>query len=321
MPKITPPEFVEGDVVEKRDITDLRDSINTNLIDEIDGSNIREEGLDRRVFKEGSVVPKFTTTQRLYSSTIQTVASSQNWRIVSYDNADDLKGNKYEASRAVLPIEWNTETDTHCVIRLSMYVDSQSGPRRPVEDAQNYWDFGLLVVSPGESRPSGFPTTGFEQMACFTKNFRVSPFQRVGLNNAFNRDRTQGYFTKGQSNAIHRALGLSGDFDEANVDNQRRRVGSSVPSSNVFSYHEETYPRGAWYQYAFDRASNFNSSFSMTCHATSELSRASQLNANFMWPFSGTAKIYVMYRSNLAVPNPPVLDVHNLNLSAQIYRR
>ena len=69
MPKITPPEFVEGDVVEKRDITDLRDSINTNLIDEIDGSNIREEGLDRRVFKEGSVVPKFTTTQRLYSST------------------------------------------------------------------------------------------------------------------------------------------------------------------------------------------------------------------------------------------------------------
>ena len=321
MPKITPPEFVEGDVVEKRDITDLRDSINTNLIDEIDGSNIREEGLDRRVFKEGSVVPKFTTTQRLYSSTIQTVASSQNWRIVSYDNADDLKGNKDNPNQAVMPIRWNTETDTHCVIRLSMYVDSQTGERRPVKDAQNYWDFGLLVVSPGESRPSGFPTTGFEQMASFTKTFRVSPFQRVGLNNAFNRDRTQGYFTKGQSNAVHRGLGLSGTFDPHDTDIQRRKIGDSCPNSDVFSYHTKTYPRGAWYQYAFDRSSNFNASFSMTCHATSELSRASKLNANFMWPFSGTARIYVMYRSNLAVPDPPAIDVHNLNLSAQIYRR
>ena len=319
MPKISPPEFVEG-VVEKGDITELQDSINTDLVGQIDGSNIREEGLDRRVFKEGSIVPKFTTTQRIYSSEIQSVVCDTGWRRISYSEADHLKGNKGHSNIAMMPVQWDPETDTHCVIRLSMYIDTQTTDGRPVS-GNNLWDFGLLVIPPGKSFPGGYPQAGFGRGGSLTDIHRVAPFQRVGLNTAFTQNRTQGHFTKGQSEFIHDQLGLGGTYETGSSSNERSRIGTATSSTNTFGFHNDTYPRGTWYQYAFDRGANFNASFSMTCHATSELSSAADVTSSFLWPDAGKAEIYVMYRSFLGGAVPPFVDVHNLNLSAQIYRR
>ena len=51
MPKINTTPFKEGDVIRKSDITSVADEI--EAIDlAIDEENLREEGLDRRVFAE-----------------------------------------------------------------------------------------------------------------------------------------------------------------------------------------------------------------------------------------------------------------------------
>ncbi len=323
MPKIDSPDFVEGDVVQKSDITKLRDDINETLIDGVDSSNIREEGLDRRVFESGSVVPKFTKTQRAYSSTKTSALASQRWNYLLYLEASDLKGNKAHSNYASTSVRWNPETDTHCVIRLSMYVDSRTTGRRP-QDGDNYWDFGLVIVPPGQSRPDSM-LTGFEPNAWTTGGIRVSPYQRVGLTGAFNVNRNKGYFTKGQSTSLTRSAGFV-EWRSDVSSNERDLIddgtgGTWATSAGTLGYHDDTYPRGTWYQYAFDRGSNFNSSFSMTAHCTSELSRASEGTSQFFWPDAGTAEIYVVYRSNLPSPTPNFLDVLNLNLSAQIYRR
>lgn len=319
MPKINLPDFVEGDVVQKSDITKLRDDINENLTNRIDSSNIREEGLDRRIFESGSVVPKFTKTQRVYSSSLQSAVASEVWNYLVYLDPDELKGNKAHGNYASTKVEWDPETDTHCVIRLSMYVDTREGSLRPT-DAHNFWDFGLVIVPPGQSRPTvGSMHTGFEPNAWTTGNIMVSPYQRVGLTNAFNSLRNEGYFTLGQSKALSEAAGFV-EYSSSASGNERKKP-AAFTGTGRFGYHDETYPRGTWYQYAYDRGANFNSSFSMTAHCTSELSRASEETSQFFWPDAGTATIWVVYRSKIREMTPNYIDVLNLNLSAQIYRR
>ena len=67
MPKAKSPEMVEGDVIEKDHILSLKKEIDS-FSDEIDTTNIREEGLDRRVFSVDSIVPRHELTQKTYAS-------------------------------------------------------------------------------------------------------------------------------------------------------------------------------------------------------------------------------------------------------------
>ena len=307
MPKINSPDFVEGDVVQKTDITDLKDSIDGSLIGKIDGENIREEGLDRRVFAADSIVPKYEKTQKVYSSSRLNVVANEHWRYVNYSNPATLKGNKLVGNRPSLGIDWDPETDTHCVIRLSMFVDTKHMPTRP-QTGNFYWDFGLVVCPPDVDSPSTL-RTGHTRTGSPLPS--VSPFQRVGLQNAFTAHLKTGYWTKGQTSSL--VPGYSETSDSA------ERFNPDGDAPNIFGYQNDTYPRGAWYQYAYDRGANLNASITLTCHASSQLNNAPK--GVFFWPTAGQAKVFVCYRSSIAVPKPAGITVENLNLSYQVYRR
>ena len=310
MPKIYPPVFVEGDVLEKKDITGLRDSIKSDLNTKVDELNIREEGLDRRVFADGAIVPKYDETQKVYANEQGQLYSHANWHRIHYADFSKVKGKKLHPSNAAVGIEWDPEIDTHCVIRFSAFVDTRPYTHKP-KSVDTYWDFGLVIIPPGGGSLPDTPTTGFiSDVGSEGLWHRVSPYQRVGLNQAFTYRSGAGYWNKSQSE------GLDSSWSTIDSDYERRVVDSDAPE--IIGYHVDTYPRGAWYQYPFSRRTNLNATISMTAHATSERSRT--VGSHFKWTEKGTASVYAVYRSNATV-DPPSIYIDNFNLSYQKYRR
>jgi hypothetical protein len=332
MPKIPTPSFVEGDIINKNDILDLKSGLK-DINQDIDSENIREEGLDRRIFKPGSIVPQFENNQRVYSSATQGIVMNTKWKLVRYDDADDLKGNKASSNVPEIHIDWNPERDTHCIIRFSAYVDSRHSEARILQ-TNNFWDIGLVIVPPGVSKPDAAflktihqPTSGLGDV-----HIGVYPYQRIGLTYAFSGGYNQGYLTRGESD----------DYvsDDPILHNQEYRVLSDDDGDTIdqlYRYQENTYPRGAWNQYAFDRAGNMNGSIGLVAHATSQLSTytndasepdKTESGGQLFWTKKGTAKIYAVYRSALAAPSSsstfttaPYINIHSLSLQAQIIRR
>ena len=332
MPKIPTPSFVEGDIINKDDILDLKSGLK-DINQHIDSENIREEGLDRRIFKPGSIVPQFENTQRVYSSATQPIVMSTSWKLVGYDDPDDLKGNKANHNVPRIHLHWDPETDTHCIIRFSAYVDSRHSEARVLQ-TNNFWDIGLVIVPPGIDKPDAAflrtihqPPSGLGDV-----HVGVNPYQRIGLTYAFSGGFNQGYLTSGESDDY-----VSYDSRE---DDQEFKIisdddGDSV--ENLYRYQENTYPRGAWNQYAFDRAGNMNGSIGLVAHATSQLSTytndasapdRTESGGQLFWTKKGIAKIYVVYRSALAGPSAdgtfttsPYINIHSLSLQTQIIRR
>lgn len=332
MPKIPTPSFVEGDIINKDDILDLKSGLK-DINQHIDSENIREEGLDRRIFKPGSIVPQFENNQRVYSSATQSIVMNTSWKLVGYDDPDDLKGNKASSNVPRIHLDWNPERDTHCIIRFSAYVDSRHSDQRVLQ-TNNFWDIGLVIVPPGLDAPDAAflrtihqPTSGLGDV-----HVGVYPYQRIGLTYAFSGGFNQGYLTRGESD----------DYvsDDPMLDDQEYRILSDDDGDAIeqlYRYQENTYPRGAWNQYAFDRAGNMNGSIALVAHATSQLSTYTNdasapertgEGGQLFWTKEGTAKIYVVYRSGLGAPSSsgtfstaPYINIHSLNLQAQIIRR
>ncbi len=331
MPKINSPEFVEGDTLSKEQITDLKADINENLVGQIDGDNLREEGLDRRAFDHGTVVPNFdTVNQRIYADRRTKPFYSRHWTKLYYGtpNAEPgtLKGNTV-SNNAEMHVRWDPETDSDAIIRLSLLFDTRFTDFRP-RHIDYFWDFGLMFVPPDVSEPD-FPRTGNSLFAVSGQQPAVSPFQRLQLNNAFSNFHKFGYYKKSFTGEFS-GFGSSGAGGYDGTSAQRKLIDSD--HKNIFGYHELTYPRGAYYQYTYERAANMNSSFSMVAHATSRASDIGQATNKYYWTKKGVYKIFVMYRSAVSdiadvspdsgnQTGPSFGDVPNMNLSCQIIRR
>ena len=166
MPKINTTIFKEGDVIQKSDITSVGDEV--EAIDTVlDEDNIREEGLDRRVFDT------FPWTR--YSDDPEEIKA----RIRLHRHEDWAKHSAVE----ILRIPWDTADHSDVIIRCSFFIDSRGSDlsdasvRVPNDD----WEFGLHVTHPDE-------TLAIMQLSGDTYNGGIWPYARIGLSKAFQRD-------------------------------------------------------------------------------------------------------------------------------------
>lgn len=204
MPIVTPTDFVEGEVITKASILDTRTAIEEIDFD-IDGDNIREEGLDRRVFEDLSLVSNPYDSVRLAS--YQDLPRSTAWRAAVC--SDGSLVNSFAPHWPQINIPWDPELDSYVIVRCSFLFispDPKSGESLWSEDA---FDFGLYVIPPNAT-PLSSPALAYN-----TSGAGIWPYSRTYLNEAFSRY------------AEDAGTGFKGQHDEWGFD-QRSRMMQSV---------------------------------------------------------------------------------------------
>tara|TARA_R110001592_G_scaffold327580_1_gene608787 strand:- start:1123 stop:2019 length:897 start_codon:yes stop_codon:yes gene_type:complete len=298
MPKVQPKDFKEGDVINRSEILETHTAIEEVDLD-IDQENIREEGLDRRLFKAGQITDTFPT--RLFSNNQSTRLS----RTSTFKRPIWRSGrlvNSLHSNHPELSFQWDTEKDTHAIIRCSMFVDTIGDDHTDLND--DAWEFGLQIVKPGESYIDG-ANLGMSEYGTIPM---VWPYQRVCLSGAFSGKRHHGFFSDPKSENI-KLFGSINFFDESEHPEY-----SHISSGE----NESIYPRGAWNQYAMNRSSSWNASVTLIAHVTSNMSNL-ELGTHHV-DQSGEIRIVPVYRClRLLGDGRPVIK--GIDISYQKFRR
>lgn len=179
MGKIKTTSIREGDVILKSDIAEVSKSFEA-IDHEINQENIREEGLDRRVFKDQPWVGDDSTSEVTSLRRIKLIRSSSStssWRYVT-TSAGDLHGST-STTHPSLFVYWNPEKDSDIIIRCSFFIDTKgSALGNKAEYYDDFWEFGLLIQKPGEEsetfRLNVSPAVG-----------GIWPYTRMGLSAPF----------------------------------------------------------------------------------------------------------------------------------------
>ena len=192
MPKINTTPFKEGDVIRKSDITSVADEI--EAIDlAIDEENLREEGLDRRVFAENPWTQISMTPVEIRERVeLQQGPSSTTWSLVRADGS--IEGGVSDVYPTIR-IPWNTLNDSDVIIRCSFFIESAGSDfydedgldDASVRSGDDDWEFGLHVTHPDQS-----PDAGLELLEGNTLSGGIWPYARIGLCKAFQRDSKKG---------------------------------------------------------------------------------------------------------------------------------
>ena len=203
MPKVTVPALVEGDVLDKDQLLKLKTAM-AEVDTKVDQENIRQEGLDRRVFKPNLHARNVGLGEPYYNNVYvnqhNLLPRSQRWTRMKC--ADGL----FNSAHPLYPemwIPWNPETDTHCIIRASFFVNTKSTPKKPF-NLNDAWDFGLMIKPPEDTSvdgPSPFPETAktmFKSVGTF-EGGSVWPYQRMCLSYAFTRGARHGFYDWAQA--------------------------------------------------------------------------------------------------------------------------
>ena len=367
MPTAKTPAFVEGDIIEKSDLTALKDSVE-EIHKDIDASNVRQEGLDRRVFYPRAHSTNKGAHNNVYSSEATQLTRTTLWKEVDFDPLA-LK-NSYSSSGSVLAIPWDPETDTDVIIRVSFVVDTRNTVSKP-HMYQDNWDFGLRVIAPGEPDQAMVIGSEITEMEPYGDQRTVWPYQKVMLNFPFTAGARYGMLSYTQLKDDHRhckidsgddfeyyawsySVGQSTGGDDAtdyfimgwgppytvygpfyNYEHSgwsesdtgafhtvNRNDGSTpgidcyqyryidpaegyVPTASA-DYFDNEYPRGDWFQYQYDRASNMNQSVTLICRGTSKDSVLPTESRGGAYRFlrKGTARVGLVYRCNHAEVKP-----------------
>ena len=295
MPKVKPNDFIEGSVIDKSSIIEVKNAVEDIDLD-IDGENIREEGLDRRLFQGGVITGTYPR------SVLSSEPSDRLPRTRTFKRPRFPSGqlqNSLDPNHATLGFDWDPEIDTHAIVRCSMYVDNYGDRYTELND--DSWEFGLVVLKPGQSYTDGL-TVGHDSY--FSSVAKVWPTQRICLTGAFSGRRHQGFMKR------QFALDLTDEKSDY-------FTGSKYPW-HFSGFDPDTYPRGAWTQYAMDRASQWNSSVTLIAHITSDMSGlklgAHRINTE------GTIAVVPVYRSILS-GGVGKGKIWNINITYQKFRR
>lgn len=186
MPKINTTPFKEGDVIRKSDITSVADEFET--IDTIlDEENLREEGLDRRVF-DGNPWTQISSppVEIKGKAALSQMPSSTNWSLVRAEGF--IEGGVSDVNPTII-IPWNTLNDSDVIIRCSFFIESAGSnlDDADVRVGNDDWEFGLHVTHPDQS-----PDAGLVLLAGNTLSGGIWPYARIGLCKAFQRDSKKG---------------------------------------------------------------------------------------------------------------------------------
>ena len=183
MPKINTTPFKEGDVIRKSDITSVADEIEA-IDTALDEDNIREEGLDRRVFDAHPWT--FDSNEPVEIQERVLLPRQTSW---VYIDATDKMENSEHGVHPEIHIPWNTEYDSNIIIRCSFFIDSKNSDLSDVgvRAGNDDWEFGLHVTHPDQISSAGFSL--FEG-DLFSGG--IWPYARIGLSKAFQRDSKEG---------------------------------------------------------------------------------------------------------------------------------
>ena len=176
MPKINTTIFKEGDVIRKSDITSVADEIEAIDFD-LDEDNLREEGLDRRVFDNHPWAPSSHSPVEIRDRV--RLPRSFEWRLV--DAADHMK-NSFSSVHPEMQVPWNAERDSDVIIRCSFFIDSSGSDLDPssVRHKLDNWEFGLHVTHPDQTSDASLIL-----LAGYTEAGGIWPYARIGLSKAF----------------------------------------------------------------------------------------------------------------------------------------
>jgi|8_EtaG_2_1085327.scaffolds.fasta_scaffold00245_4 hypothetical protein len=179
MPKINTTSFKEGDVIRKSDITSVADEIES-IDTALDEDNIREEGLDRRVFDAHPWTIDSNEPVEIRERVL--LPRQTSWGFV------EAAGKMVRSAHGVYPqihIPWNTLNDSNIIIRCSFFIDSKNSDMSllDVNVGNDDWEFGLHVTHPDQS-----PDAGLVLLPSDVLSGGIWPYARIGLSKAFQRD-------------------------------------------------------------------------------------------------------------------------------------
>lgn len=185
MPKISTTPFKEGDVIRKSDITSVADEF--EAIDTIlDEDNLREEGLDRRVFDENPWTQASPAAVEIWDR-LKLKQPATDWTLVEAEPGVIKHG--ISAVNPTIRIPWNTLYDSDVIIRCSFFIESQGSNLDSVgvDVGNDDWEFGLHVTHPDQS-----PDAALGLLPADTHSGGIWPYARIGLSKAFQRDSKEG---------------------------------------------------------------------------------------------------------------------------------
>ena len=199
MPKAKVPSVTEGDVLKRNDLIDLKNKVE-DIHKIIDHENIRQEGLDRRVFKNRVHSSAKGAFNQVYGSGCDlerktTFTAPEDW--------DTLENSAHAGPEIQIP--WNPETDTHAIVRVSLFIDTRNTESK-VHMPNDCWDFGLMVRPPvsgsdyaplSHALPDGAPVK-FDRTPTALED-RIWPYQRVQLNLPFSGGARWGQMSYGEA--------------------------------------------------------------------------------------------------------------------------
>ena len=184
MPKIDTTPFKEGDVIRKSDITSVADEF--EAIDTIlDEDNLREEGLDRRVFDANPWTQASPAAVEIWDR-VELERPATDWTLV---DASGFIKNGDSSVNPTIRIPWNTLHDSDVIIRCSFFIESQGSNLDAfgVMVGNDDWEFGLHVTHPNQS-----PDAALVLLPSDTYNGGIWPYARICLSKAFQRNSKEG---------------------------------------------------------------------------------------------------------------------------------
>ena len=313
MPKIIPIAPEEGDIITKESLKSTPNAVEA-IDNRLDAENFREEGLDWRSFEDGcTVTPKSTRRPMVYATTDKTLSRDRNWKIPNYSSSSDVINSVNNQPR--LDFDWDPETDSHMIIRCSLFVNSMFNPDYKSFPVRKYdaWDFGLMICPPVEPG-SAFTVpekTSRRVGSISSESPVVWPYQRMYLNMAFTQYRERGTCTRKEW------LG-TGDYPSHGLEtwidaDDRLREGGLTRYYNASTYNAQ---RGQWDQYGYDRSTAYSD-------GAEYLSGTSNSR---IFRHAGPGRVYLVYRSHYATAeggsgSDGVCEIDGFTLSCQIIRR
>lgn len=203
MPIVTPTDFVEGEAITKSSILATNTAIEEIDFD-IDGDNVREEGLDRRAFEDLSLISNPYDSVRLAS--YQDLPRSTAW-IPAVCSTGSLANSFAQWPQINIP--WDPELDSYVIVRCSFFFISPDLSATQLFLSKNAFDFGLYVIPPAEATPASLVLSHSPHGA------GVWPYARTYLSDAFGRQATTG------------GDGYKGEHDQYDFD-KRSKMTQSV---------------------------------------------------------------------------------------------
>ena len=221
--KVTVAKTTKGDVLRKKDINDTHDSWE-HVSERITGQNIREEGLDRRVFKSDETwgnTPAFSgkgasASESYYSGGPKYIRIDEKdvnqWLTVTNAVAtEETSGesllsfrNGMQHDACCISWDWDPNLDTYCIIRCSFYMefdlgnyghqgrDSDGETIASEARSEQFFKFGIAVK---RTEPGAWPHHFFDHKSYGYKGVRrldnptgdIFAVQQIGLNRGWSK--------------------------------------------------------------------------------------------------------------------------------------